>query len=67
VVKSNGLYNKICREYWFAGITDANSNNATTYMASDAVVHQIDGVLLAKEMKPWKEVVEKAVKARIRN
>jgi hypothetical protein len=24
-------------------------------MASDAVVHQIDGVLLAEKMTPWRE------------
>jgi hypothetical protein len=31
-------------------------------MASDAVVHQIDGVLLAEEMKPWKELLNKNVR-----
>ena len=50
VVKTDGLYNRICREYWYTATTNA----ATTYMASDAVVHQIDGVLLAEEMTPWK-------------
>ena len=49
VVKTNGLYNRICREYWFN--VDTNENPTTTYMASDAVVHQIDGVLLAEEME----------------
>lgn len=53
VVKTEGLYNQICREYWFEG----TGNTATTFMASDAVVHQIDGPLLYEEMKPWKDVV----------
>ena len=35
------LYNQICREYWFEGTGD----NARLFMASDAVVHLIDGVL----------------------
>ena len=51
VVKTEGLYNRICREYWFKG----SGYNATTYMASDAVVHQIDGVLFYENMTPWKE------------
>ena len=50
VVKTDGLYNCICREYWYKG----TGNAATVYQASDAVVHQIDGVLLAEEMTPWK-------------
>ena len=53
VVKTEGLYNQICREYWFKG----SGNTATTFMASDAVVHQIDGPLLYEEMKPWKDKV----------
>ena len=57
VVKTNGLYNRICREYWFN--VDTNENPTTTYMASDAVVHQIDGVLLAEEMTPWREKLNK--------
>ena len=55
VVKANGLYNCICREYWF-------KSTGQCYMASDAVVHQIDGVLLAEEMKPWKELLNKNVR-----
>ena len=55
VVKTDGLYNRICREYWF-------KSAGTCYMASDAVVHQIDGVLLAEEMKPWKEILNKNVR-----
>jgi uncharacterized surface protein with fasciclin (FAS1) repeats len=52
VVKTEGLYNRICREYWF-------KTNGQCYMASDAVVHQIDGVLLAEEMTPWKDQLKK--------
>ena len=55
VVKTEGLYNRICREYWFR-------TTGQCYMASDAVVHQIDGVLLAEEMKPWKELLNKNVR-----
>ena len=55
VVHSDGLYNCICREYWF-------KSTGQCYMASDAVVHQIDGVLLAEEMKPWKEILNKNVR-----
>ena len=55
VVKEKGLYNNICREYWFKG-------TGQCYMASDAIVHQIDGVLLAEEMKPWKELLNKNVR-----
>ena len=55
VVKTEGLYNRICREYWFR-------TTGQCYMASDAVVHQIDGVLLAEEMKPWKELLNKHVR-----
>ena len=55
VVHSDGLYNCICREYWF-------KSTGECYMASDAVVHQIDGVLLAEEMKPWKELLNKNVR-----
>ena len=55
VIKTDGLYNRICREYWF-------KTSGQCYMASDAVVHQIDGVLLAEEMKPWKELLNKNVR-----
>jgi len=34
-----GLYNNICREYWFKNY---GTNNATIYMASSAVSHLID-------------------------
>lgn len=56
VVKTDGLYNNICREYWFKG----SGNARTIYMNSDAILHQIDGVLMYEDLKPWKtEVAEK--------
>ena len=55
IVKTDGLYNRICREYWFRA-------SGQCYQASDAIVHQIDGVLLAEEMKPWKEILNKNVR-----
>ena len=58
VVTSGGLYNKICREYWYNG----TGNNATLFMASDAIVHQIDGPLFYEKMRPWREVVKEALK-----
>ena len=57
VIKTEGLYNRLCRDYWFR-----SSPAGQCYMASDAVVHQIDGVLLAEEMKPWKEILNKNVR-----
>ena len=55
VVMTDGLYNCICREYWFKA-------SGQCYQASDAIVHQIDGVLLAEKMKPWKEILNKNVR-----
>ena len=57
VIKRDGLYNQICRDYWFQGAV--GSNNATVFMASDAVVHQIDGVLMPKKLIPWKQQLQK--------
>lgn len=54
VVTSNGIYNKLCREYWFKGV----AATGTLYFVSSAVVHQIDGVLLAKPLKKWKDILE---------
>ena len=51
VTKQDGLYNNICREYWFNG----SGNTARIFMASDAVVHQIDAPLFYEEMTPWRE------------
>ena len=51
VTKQEGLYNNICREYWFNG----SGNTARIFMASDAVVHQIDAPLFYEELTPWRE------------
>jgi hypothetical protein len=58
VVTKPGLYNIICREYWFQGA----GNNQRLFMGSDVVAHQIDGVLFSDTMKPWREVVKEALK-----
>ncbi len=47
VVKTNGLWNKICREYWIKGTPGLQT--ATLDASSDAVVHEIDGVLFYDE------------------
>lgn len=54
VTKQEGLYNNICREYWFNG----SGNTARIFMASDAVVHQIDAPLFYEEMIPWREQIK---------
>ena len=54
VTKLDGLYNNICREYWFSG----TGNTAKIFMASDAVVHQIDKPLFYEEMTPWRELIK---------
>ena len=51
VTKQDGLYNNICREYWFNG----SGNTARIFMVSDAVIHQIDAPLFYEEMTPWRE------------
>ena len=53
VQKAEGLYNKMCREYWVKG----TGNSARIYMANDAMVHLIDGALSYEKMKPWRQVV----------
>jgi hypothetical protein len=57
VVKKDGLYNRICREYWYN--VDNSGTPTTTYMASDAIVHQIDGVLFYENMTPWRNKLNK--------
>ena len=51
VTKQNGLYNNLCREYWLNG----TGNTAKIFMASDAVIHQIDAPLFYEEMTPWRD------------
>ena len=53
VVTQPGLYNNLCREYWFDG--------NRLFMYSDVVVHLIDGPLLYGEMTPWRDVVKQAL------
>jgi uncharacterized surface protein with fasciclin (FAS1) repeats len=58
VMKDNGLYNLICREYWFNIPTVMNTPSlatSTIYSASDAVVHQIDKPLMFQKLTSWKE------------
>ena len=57
VIKTEGLYNQICRDYWLRGAVGANS--AEIFMASDAVVHQIDSPLMYDKMTPWKNQILK--------
>lgn len=58
VVKTNGLYNNICREYWMSG----NGFTKMLYSTADAVVHLIDGALLysSAQMTPWRQEVKNA-------
>lgn len=57
VVKNNGLYNIICKEYWFN-----TEEKDRLFMASDVVIHQIDDVLMYDNLKPWRDVVKEALK-----
>lgn len=51
---TDGLYNNICREYWLSG----SGNNRSIYQASDAIVHQIDGVLKYRSnLTKWKDEI----------
>ena len=59
VVATEGLFNNICREYWFEG----SGNSARLFMGSDIVVHLIDGPLHYEQMRPWKDVVSEALEA----
>lgn len=57
VLTESGLYNLMCREYWFKGSGYGRYINA----ASDAVVHLIDGYMLYDNSlmsKTWKEELE---------
>lgn len=62
VEKKSGLYNNICREYWFSGAGYAK----TIYSSSDAVVHLIDGPLFYSQnaMTPWKNLAKKYIQHR---
>ena len=43
VVKTVGLYNNICREYWLEGTGESWAKSI--YASADAIVHLIDGAL----------------------
>lgn len=57
VVKTNGLYNNICREYWLSG----TGNTSSLYATADAVVQLIDGPLFysAAQKTPWRTQAKK--------
>ena len=57
VIKTEGLYNNICREYWLD--ESGGTNKRTVFMASDAVLHLIDGALFYEQMVPWQEQLNK--------
>lgn len=58
VVKTDGLYNDICREYW---VTNDAGYTKSLYAFADAVVHQIDGPLFysADQQTPWQTLAKK--------
>ena len=57
VIKADGLYNVIGREYWLQNRDKVATSQI--YQASDVVVHQIDGPLFydRDQLKPWREVI----------
>ncbi len=56
VQKKQGLFNNICREYWFKS-AGANGDELEIYFVSGAVVHQIDGPLLYQPLKKWRDIL----------
>jgi hypothetical protein len=61
VTKREGLYNNICREYWFKKDTNVNWSERL-FMASSVVAHLIDEPIYYEDMKPWRQVVEEYLK-----
>lgn len=57
VITTPGLYNNICREYWLTKESTALPYNRTIYMDSDAIIHQIDGVLSYQKYLTLEEMV----------
>ena len=59
VVTTDGLYNNLCRDYWFDGGAGSTANpTRRLQMDSDASVHLIDGVLRFKtdeELGSWED------------
>ena len=60
VQRREGLYNNICREYWFEG----TGFQARLFMGNDAVAHLIDKPLQYEKMKPWRQVVEEYLQSK---
>lgn len=60
VVKTDGLYNNYCREYWFTG----SGKNQTLSTSSDAMVHFIDNgaLMTTTSPKPWRQIVKEYLK-----
>ena len=57
VMTESGLYNKVCREYWFR-------SDGRIYQSSNIVMHLIDSPLLTQKresMKSWYQAVEEAL------
>lgn len=53
-------FNQVCREFWFTATNSKVDETSTIYMESDAVVHQIDGVLKHKNYgETWKQEVDR--------
>lgn len=59
VVTTPGLYNNICREYWYETLENKGSK---LFMGSDAVVHLLQQPLKYETMRPWRKVVEEYLK-----
>lgn len=57
VVKTNGLYNNICREYWISG----SGYTKSLYASADAVVQLIDGPLYynKSQQTSWRTLAKK--------
>lgn len=64
VVTDNPMsYNQICREFWFTASSGKLTNASQIYMESDAVVHQIDGVMRHKYYgETWEEEADRRIK-----
>ena len=61
VTTREGLYNNICREYWFQKDDKVNYSDHL-FMASSVVAHLIDEPIYYEDMKPWRQVVEEYLK-----
>ena len=62
VKMDNNLYNIVCREYWFYPKDKKEDPTPTRlFQASDVVIHQIDGVLMYENLKPWRDIVKEAL------